>query len=204
MKNSKKIASEKSKFTFWVSFQYKQKLLKENYTGDYERKMNPKINILIRDFIKDIKYYDMTDNDKKKMLFKYFTDVVLEQKKQELKIQLIEDKKFLTTETVNQRKRILSTFTKKPKKRCFYLTNQWLYLKKEVHKLYKCGCMKCGKTEGETHVDHILPRSLHPELQYNIHNLQILCKNCNMKKSNKNNTDYRTELQKHLCNINHP
>jgi 5-methylcytosine-specific restriction endonuclease McrA len=144
--------------------------------------MDPRINIIILYFIKDIKLYDKTSKEKKGII----------------------DEKFRTPETISQRKRILSTFTKTPKKRCFYLTNQWLYLKKEVHKLYQCGCMKCGKIEGETHIDHILPRSLHPELQYSIHNLQILCKDCNMEKSNKHNTDYRTELQKQLCYLNHP
>ena len=68
----RKLASEKSKFTFWVSFQYKQKCIKENYIGPFERKMSPKINILIRDFITDITYYDKTDNDKKN----YFLNIL--------------------------------------------------------------------------------------------------------------------------------
>lgn len=83
----------------------------------------------------------------------------------------------------------------------FYLKDEWLSLKRKVHKLYKCGCMKCGITGVETHVDHIFPRSTHPEFELSIHNLQILCKKCNMDKSNKNTIDYRTDEQKRICSI---
>ncbi len=34
------------------------------------------------------------------------------------------------------------------------------------------------------HVDHILPRSKYPELAFTPSNLQILCKDCNMRKGN--------------------
>lgn len=83
----------------------------------------------------------------------------------------------------------------------FYLTDEWLSLKRKVHKLYKCGCMKCGVSGIETHVDHIFPRSTHPEFELSIHNLQILCKKCNIEKSNKNTIDYRTDEQKKMCSI---
>ena len=41
------------------------------------------------------------------------------------------------------------------------------------------------------HVDHIKPMSLHPELKYKFDNLQILCKDCDLAKSNTDETDYR-------------
>lgn len=81
----------------------------------------------------------------------------------------------------------------------FYLSDAWLSLKNKVHKLYKCGCMKCGIEGVETHVDHILPRSKYPMFQLDIHNLQILCKKCNLEKSNTNCIDYRTPEQRKKC-----
>lgn len=203
MKNSKTIASKKSKFNNWVARQYIKIYQEEKYSGIFEKKMDPRINTIIRYFIKDIKLSDKTLKQNKEILFQYFL-TILEEDEITRKVDLIIDEKFKTEDTIKERQRILGRSSKEPKKRCFYLTNQWLYLKKEVHKLYQCGCMKCGKIEGETHIDHILPRSLHPELQYSIHNLQILCKDCNMEKSNKHNSDYRTELQKQLCHLNHP
>jgi 5-methylcytosine-specific restriction endonuclease McrA len=51
--------------------------------------------------------------------------------------------------------------------------------------------MKCGETKGEFHIDHIKPRSKFIELELCIDNLQVLCKSCNLEKSNKNEIDYR-------------
>jgi hypothetical protein len=100
-----------------------------------------------------------------------------------------------------KRKRIISKAKGEIDLESFYLTDKWLALKRKVHKLYKCGCMKCGINGIETHVDHIFPRSTHPEFELSIHNLQILCKKCNLEKSNKNNIDYRTDEQKKMCSI---
>ena len=41
------------------------------------------------------------------------------------------------------------------------------------------------------HVDHIKPRSLYPDLELEFENLQVLCKYCNLEKSNKDEIDYR-------------
>lgn len=98
-----------------------------------------------------------------------------------------------------KRKRIIKRAKGQIYPESFYLTDEWLSLKNKVHKLYKCGCMKCGVTGVETHVDHIFPRSTYPEFELSVHNLQILCRKCNMEKSNINTTDYRTEEQKRLC-----
>jgi 5-methylcytosine-specific restriction endonuclease McrA len=42
------------------------------------------------------------------------------------------------------------------------------------------------------HVDHILPRSKFPELELDIDNLQVLCEECNLAKSNIDTTDWRS------------
>lgn len=76
----------------------------------------------------------------------------------------------------------------------FYRTNGWLYIRKEILGLYGKTCMKCGKYTENAHVDHIKPRSKHPELELCALNLQILCFSCNKEKSNHYDTDYRTKL----------
>lgn len=74
----------------------------------------------------------------------------------------------------------------------FYLTRDWIYIKKIALKIYGNTCMCCGK-RGLVHVDHIKPRSKYPELEISIHNLQILCPECNKKKLNYTEKDYRTK-----------
>jgi 5-methylcytosine-specific restriction endonuclease McrA len=98
-------------------------------------------------------------------------------------------------------KKINKKSKKKVEKVDFYKSSRWINLTKKVRDLYKCGCMKCSKENIETHIDHIFPRSLYPKFQYSIHNLQILCKDCNIEKSNKNNIDYRTAEQRKKCSI---
>jgi len=78
----------------------------------------------------------------------------------------------------------------------FYETDEWKKLKKQVFKKYGCYCMKCGLKNAEIHVDHIKPRSKRPDLELNFNNMQCLCKNCNYKKSNINEIDYRPDVFK--------
>jgi hypothetical protein len=83
----------------------------------------------------------------------------------------------------------------------FYESRQWLELRYRV--LQKAGgsCKLCGcrgSSENPIQVDHIEPRSLRPELALVESNLQVLCKNCNMGKSNKDNTDWRWKASREL------
>lgn len=87
----------------------------------------------------------------------------------------------------------------KPKKAAyvnFYETREWRELRYKVLIKYKATCMCCGrcsKTHGIVlHVDHVKPRSKFPELSLDIDNLQILCADCNLGKSNKDTTDWRS------------
>jgi 5-methylcytosine-specific restriction endonuclease McrA len=50
--------------------------------------------------------------------------------------------------------------------------------------------MLCGATERIV-VDHIKPRRKFPELELDLDNLQVLCNDCNMGKSNDDYTDFR-------------
>lgn len=76
----------------------------------------------------------------------------------------------------------------------FYASAKW----KEVRyiALQQGGgkCCLCGgmARDGlQLHVDHIKPRSLFPELAYQLSNLQILCGDCNIGKSNYDDTDWK-------------
>jgi hypothetical protein len=80
-----------------------------------------------------------------------------------------------------------------------YQSTRWADTKKVVYSLYDFKCMKCGAKDKEMHVDHICPVSKYPAMKWSINNLQLLCKNCNMEKSNVNENDYRTLEQKDLC-----
>ena len=75
----------------------------------------------------------------------------------------------------------------------FYKTREWLELRYKVLKTYGRKCMCCGTTTGQMHVDHIKPRSKYPELSLIFTNLQVLCHDCNIGKSNKDQTDWREE-----------
>lgn len=84
--------------------------------------------------------------------------------------------------------------TWKPKRADFYDTDEWRALRYQALKLYGARCQCCGATPtpgNPMHVDHIKPRSKYPELELALSNLQILCRPCNLGKSNKDETDWR-------------
>ena len=58
--------------------------------------------------------------------------------------------------------------------------------------------MMCGRSPKMhsvvIHVDHIKPRSIYPDLSLEFTNLQLLCADCNLGKSNKYDTDWRPAL----------
>ena len=84
----------------------------------------------------------------------------------------------------------------KPKKRTsatqFIKSPEWQALRKEALSLYGAVCVKCGSEES-VQVDHIKPKSKHPELALDISNLQPLCWSCNRRKSFFHETDYRRQ-----------
>ena len=76
----------------------------------------------------------------------------------------------------------------------FYKSREWrsLRIKALVNQGRKC-CL-CGRTPKDgiiLHVDHIKPRSNYPELELSLSNLQILCEDCNLGKSNHYEEDWR-------------
>lgn len=73
----------------------------------------------------------------------------------------------------------------------FYSSKDWKDLRIEVLEKYGEVCMRCGACD-DIAVDHIMPRSLYPELELEFDNLQVLCRSCNSSKSNVSTQDYRT------------
>lgn len=73
----------------------------------------------------------------------------------------------------------------------FYDSREWKELRYAAIVKYGRACMACRATTGVMHVDHIKPRSKFPHLALELSNLQILCADCNIGKSNKDSTDWR-------------
>lgn len=83
----------------------------------------------------------------------------------------------------------------------FYDTDEWRHLRYEAFERYGNRCLACGRTAAHDlvmHVDHIKPRSKYPELALDIENLQVLCEDCNLAKSNIFETDWRVYYH-HQC-----
>lgn len=76
----------------------------------------------------------------------------------------------------------------------FLETRDWLELRYRVLKKHNGWCQLCGhkgSPDNPIQVDHIKPRSTHPHLAVTESNLQVLCRHCNLGKSNRDSTDWR-------------
>lgn len=78
----------------------------------------------------------------------------------------------------------------------FYGSDSWRAIRFEALKAGNGCCTLCGRSNRlhgvVLHVDHIKPKSHYPELALELSNLQILCEDCNLGKSNRDDTDWRT------------
>ena len=75
----------------------------------------------------------------------------------------------------------------------FYASQRWRRVRYEALRRSKGHCECCGATSETTvlHVDHIRPRSKYPELSFDIENLQVLCRECNLGKGNGDSICWR-------------
>ena len=76
----------------------------------------------------------------------------------------------------------------------FYTSDGWRRIRYLALKANNGMCELCGRSRKDgviLHCDHIKPRSIYPELEYKLSNLQILCEDCNLGKSNLDETDWR-------------
>lgn len=67
----------------------------------------------------------------------------------------------------------------------FYDSERWMRVRYEALKASDGRCSCCGQRPDDgnpLHVDHVKPRSTHPELALVLSNLQVLCKRCNLGK----------------------
>lgn len=79
----------------------------------------------------------------------------------------------------------------------FYESAAWRDVRYRALKQHGAKCQCCGATAissgAPIHVDHIKPRSKFPELELNIKNLQVLCRDCNLGKRAWDQTDWRPD-----------
>lgn len=76
----------------------------------------------------------------------------------------------------------------------FYDTDAWRALRYRALSRSNGKCELCGSSKQDgviLHVDHIKPRSRFPELELSLDNLQVLCADCNLGKSNRDTRDWR-------------
>lgn len=78
----------------------------------------------------------------------------------------------------------------------FYKSWAWKKVRYNALRIHGQRCQCCGWRPGDTShgylvVDHIKPRSKHPKLELEVSNLQIMCNDCNMGKSNIYTDDFR-------------
>lgn len=76
----------------------------------------------------------------------------------------------------------------------FYRSDEWRAVRYIALKAADGACQCCGargSKHAPLHVDHIKPRSKFPELSLVAANLQVLCRDCNLGKSNRDETDWR-------------
>jgi len=88
------------------------------------------------------------------------------------------------------------------------IKQEWRTLRVQVLEAYLAKCAMCNRTPQEhgvvVHVDHIIPKSRNPRIALCFDNLQVLCEDCNLGKSNRFRTDWRptvfnrNEIHQHL------
>lgn len=72
----------------------------------------------------------------------------------------------------------------------------WQKLRNEVFRRYGHTCMRCGRTTGEMHVDHVKPWAKFPEQRYDSDNLQVLCRECHTWKEDQGTEmDFRPQAR---------
>jgi len=99
------------------------------------------------------------------------------------------------TKETNRKIRKLNKFKERfLERKAFYDSDEWRSLRYKAFKEYGRKCFVCGATPesgAQLHVDHVKPRSKFPELELVLGNLQILCKDCNLGKSNTDSIDWK-------------
>ena len=98
-----------------------------------------------------------------------------------------------TNRQLRRQERLKAPFIRPVLTADFYDSPEWRNLRYRVLRKYGFKCMACGARPGvyPLHVDHIKPRSKYPDLELDENNLQVLCRDCNLGKSNHFDDDLR-------------
>ena len=118
---------------------------------------------------------------------------------------LMQTKSCVSSDKKNNKKNKGRVFTRHIKKaeykkyaqktRDFYRSSEWRKLRYEVLREQKGKCQCCGRSAKDgviIHVDHIIPLSLDWSKRLEKSNLQVLCEDCNIGKSNTDCIDWRS------------
>lgn len=109
---------------------------------------------------------------------------------------VISRKKTTKAKRLERKGKKKSAKKRKQDSRKFYKSWEWKQLRYQVLNYYGRTCMCCGASslDGKVMVvDHVRPVSKYPKLALDFHNCQVLCNDCNMGKSNTDETDFRPE-----------
>lgn len=92
---------------------------------------------------------------------------------------------FLDRQAANEASGHASLFMARERDQ-FYRSKAWRRVRGIALHRKGARCEHCGKTAAETEridVDHVLPRSEHPQLALWVSNLQVLCQECHEAKT---------------------
>jgi len=64
-------------------------------------------------------------------------------------------------------------------------TKGWRKIRQRILQRDGHMCQLCGQTEGQLHIDHIIPKRLIGEHGDNDSNLRVLCQRCNLSKGGR-------------------
>lgn len=96
-------------------------------------------------------------------------------------------KKIIKEENLKQQERKIQSSN-------FYNSNEWRKIRYEVLREQGGKCQCCGRSAKDgvvLHVDHIIPLSKDWNKRLDKDNLQVLCEDCNIGKSNTDSIDWR-------------
>ena len=108
-----------------------------------------------------------------------------------MRVKAEQDKREEKFKRRREQRRLVKLYRKlKAAQHDFYLSREWLETRYDILLKFRKCCL-CGSTK-RLHVDHIIPKSKLPTSRWlDKDNLQVLCEDCNLGKSNRDQTDLR-------------
>lgn len=153
-----------------------------------------KIDLPVNEILKDKEYrsilIDWINSDYDFAVMNESIRFICVNKMQRRNDRIVRQKRSTSTETFPEH---VNTICNLPADK-FYRSPEWRKLRYRILSGRGNICECCGATSKDgvrIHVDHIKPRSVFPELALSESNLQVLCEDCNMGKSNIHEDDWR-------------